>query len=154
MLAGETTFGPFILDRGRMTLLQAGKPVAIGQRGIALLSVLADHDDVVTKAQMLEAGWPGVTVEEGNLSVQIAALRKALGTRPDGQEWIVTVPRVGYRLVRSTGTASTPDLPGYRQTLAVLPFQNLSGDPMQDYFAAASETSRSSLATRRLSTRV
>ena len=48
----------------------------------------------------MDAGWGGTVVEEGNLSVQIAALRKALGTRDDGQEWIVTVPRTGYRLLR------------------------------------------------------
>lgn len=131
----ETTFGPFVLDRSRLTLLQGGKPVAIGQRGLALLLALADHDDVVTKAQLMEAGWPDTLVEEGNLTVQIAALRKALGTREDGQEWIVTVPRVGYRLVRPTSGIKAPELPRYRPALAVLPFQNLSGDPTQDYFA-------------------
>ena len=52
----------------------------------------------VAKEDLLARAWPGTLVEEGNLTVQIAALRKALGTAPDGQSWIVTVPRVGYRL--------------------------------------------------------
>jgi TolB-like protein len=86
----------------------------------------------------MEAGWPGTVVEEGNLTVQIAALRKALGSRPDGSEWIVTVPRVGYRLVRA-GTSSRAQLEVTGMptppTLAVLPFQNISGDPEQEYFA-------------------
>ena len=43
--------------------------------------------------------WPEVIVEEGNLTVQIAALRRAMGAMPDGRDWIVTVPRLGYRLV-------------------------------------------------------
>ena len=83
----------------------------------------------------MEAGWPGTVVEEGNLTVQIAALRKALGSRPDGSEWIVTVPRVGYRLVRSEQTTQLPKPSSPLPSLAVLPFQNLSSDPEQDYFA-------------------
>lgn len=134
MGAGETAFGPFVLDRSRMALLQAGKTVAVGQRGLALLSVLADHDDVVSKSDLMQAGWPGTIVEEGNLTVQIAALRKALGARDDGQEWIVTVPRVGYRLLRGEGP-SEGEVRSPLPSLAVLPFQNLSGDPEQDYFA-------------------
>ena len=64
--------------------------------------------------------------------MQIAALRKALGPRDDGGEWIVTVPRVGYRLMRGDvpAAAAAPMLP----SLAVLPFQNMSSDPQQDYF--------------------
>src|SRR3569623_908720 len=126
MGAGDTTFGPFVLDRGRMALLRNGDAGAVGQRGLALLSALADADDVVGKADLMEAGWPGVVVEEGNLTVQIAALRKAMGTREDGGEWIVTVPRVGYRLVRGAPppvaalVAATPTVP----LLAKMPDQN------------------------------
>ncbi len=82
----------------------------------------------------MDAAWPGTVVEEGNLTVQIAALRKALGQDSDGRDWIVTVPRVGYRLIvpQSTGP-EVSDSP--KPALAVLPFVNLSGDPTQDYFA-------------------
>ena len=48
---------------------------------------------------------PATIVEEGNLTVQIAALRKALGTMPDGQSWILTVPREGYRLLLAGAAA-------------------------------------------------
>jgi len=130
MRARETTFGPFVLDSGRMALLRAGEPVAIGQRGFALLLALAEANDVVSKSELMEAGWPGTLVEEGTLTVQIADLRKALGTRDDGSEWILPVPRVGYRLVRGARHPLVR-LPA----LAVLPFQNLSGDPEEDYFA-------------------
>ncbi len=128
------SFGPFNL--GDSGLARDDKPVPLGVRGLALLRALAEVDGPVGKAALLEAGWPGLAVEEGNLTVQVAALRKALGTREDGQEWIVTVPRVGYRLLRGeaappVAAAATPGLP----KLAVLPFQNLSGDPEQDYFA-------------------
>jgi TolB-like protein len=125
------SFGPFTLTSG--TLLRDGKPVIVGQRALALLEALAGVDGAVDKAVLIEAAWPGTVVEEGNLTVQIAALRKALGTRPDGQEWIVTMPRVGYRLVRDR-QASIPEASTV-PALAVLPFRNLSADPEQEYFA-------------------
>jgi TolB-like protein/tetratricopeptide (TPR) repeat protein len=107
--------------------------VSLGQRGLALLSALGRADGVaVSKDALLEAAWPGLTVEEGNLTVQMAALRKVLGRRDDGLDWIVTVPRLGYRLLPPTPTPiATQQVP----TLAVLPFENRSGDPEQDYFA-------------------
>ncbi len=127
-----TDFGPYRLTESG--LMRDGKPVAVGARGLALLAALADADGPVGKAALMEAGWPGAIVEEGNITVQIAALRKALGTRDDGQEWVVTVPRVGYRLLRGEPVRETAEetrLP----SIAVLPFQNMSGDPEQDYFA-------------------
>jgi TolB-like protein len=131
----ETIFGRFVLTSEG--LARDGKPVAVGQRGLALLTALADADGPVEKAALMEAGWPSTAVEEGNLSVQIAALRKALGPREDGQEWIVTVPRVGYRLLRGHAEVveEKDQPPSPLPSLAVLPFQNLSGDPEQDYFA-------------------
>ena len=66
--------------------------------------------------------------------MQIAALRKALGQSDDGQGWILTVPRVGYRLVAG-GAADTSAPPPGQPALAVLPFANLSDDPAQDWFA-------------------
>ena len=129
---GLISFGPFVLDRSAQALLSGGKPISLGQRGYALLDALAQADGNLSKTALMEAAWPGTIVEEGNLTVQIAALRKALGTRADGTEWIVTVPRVGYRLVRG-GEASHADagIPA----MIVLPFHNLGGDPEQDYFA-------------------
>jgi len=109
-------FGPFSLEAGALS--RDGKVLAIGQRGLALLEALAGVDGAVSKDALIEAAWPGVTVEEGNLTVQIAALRKALGPRDDGQEWIVTVPRVGVtgccaarRLSRQAASASCPRWP-------------------------------------------
>jgi TolB-like protein/tetratricopeptide (TPR) repeat protein len=111
--------------------------VAIGQRALLMLETMLEADgEVVTKADLLAKVWPGVIVEEGNITVQIAALRKELGTRADGHEWIVTVPRLGYRLVRGDAPrAEEATGESGRPTLAVLPFANLSGDPSRDYFA-------------------
>jgi adenylate cyclase len=128
-----TTFGPFTLNDG--TLTRDGKPIALGQRALALLEALVAANGPADKAALIEAAWPGAIVEDGNLTVQIAALRKALGTRPDGQEWIVTVPRLGYRLVRSAVPANEGPTTSPLPSVAVLPFKNLSGDSEQDYFA-------------------
>jgi TolB-like protein len=84
----------------------------------------------------MERVWPDTFVEEGNLTVQIAALRKALGETADGQSWILTVPRVGYRLLAGAAPSSdqTTDLPHHPQ-LVVLPFQVLGDDTGEGYFA-------------------
>ena len=129
------TFGPFTLDPDRRLLFRDGQSTELGHRACALLlALLHASGQPVAKSALLDQVWPDTTVEEGNLTVQIGQLRKLLGPGPQGQDWIVTVPRVGYRLVLpqtpDPATAETP-----RPALAVLPFANLSGDPAQDYFA-------------------
>ena len=127
------SWGPFIFDRSAGTLVRDGKLVPIGTRGVALLSALIDADGAtIGKNTLLEMAWPGLAIEEGNLTVQIANLRKAMGPRSDGQDWILTVPRVGYRLLR---VQPEPILTNTLPSLAVMPFDNLSGDSAQDYFA-------------------
>lgn len=123
-------FGPYLFDTTSATLLRGDDVVALGGRAAAVLKALLEADgEVVAKSQLLDRAWPDTIVEEGNLAVQVATLRKTLGTRPDGAEWIGNVARVGYRLVRETGGA-TSGIPA----IAVLPFANLSGDRAEDYF--------------------
>jgi TolB-like protein len=100
---------------------------------------------VLAKTDLMQAAWPVMVVEESNLSVQIAALRKQLGPSPDGSDWIVTVPRVGYRFIgpvhaRSAVPNTSADRIAEnveRPSIAVLPFTNLSGSPDQQYFGDA-----------------
>jgi predicted ATPase/DNA-binding winged helix-turn-helix (wHTH) protein len=112
-------FGRYALLPARRQLLMDGVPVAIGSRALDLLQVLiARRDRTVLKSELLDLVWPDVVVEEGNLHVQVSALRKLLG----GQV-IVTVPGRGYRFVASLedepartpvptpGRAATPPLP-------------------------------------------
>jgi TolB-like protein len=128
--ADTISFGPFTLDPRREVLTREGTQLPVGHRGIVLLKALLDaRGETVAKADLMERAWPGTVVEEGNLTVQIAGLRKAIGA-----EFIVTVPRVGYRLVRDDAADKPPARPKV-PLLAVLPFQNLSGDSEQDYFA-------------------
>jgi TolB-like protein/Tfp pilus assembly protein PilF len=133
MMEQDDLFGPFVLDRSREALLRNGSPIAIGHRGCVLLSTLLDaRGEVVSKTVLMERTWPGVVVEEANLAVQIGALRKAMGT--EGETLIITVPRVGYRLLKgSTEPAGGVAVRG--PSIAVLPFSNMSGDLEQEYFA-------------------
>src|SRR5262245_64393129 len=106
MLGKPLAFGPFLLNPDTGTLLRDGEPVAVGQRGALLLAALLRFPgEVRTKAELMDAAWPNTAIEESNLSVQIALLRKLLGPSPGGGEWIVTVPRIGYRFVTTRDPA-------------------------------------------------
>jgi TolB-like protein/Tfp pilus assembly protein PilF len=152
-------FGPFQLDTEAEVLLRGNELVGIGRRGVAVLRVLLERPgEPVTKDQLIGAAWSGLVVEEANLSVQIAALRRALADAPGGDAWIETLPRRGYRYVgprparvgdvasaagntaappSSVGDSSEPGAAPITDgpSIAVLPFQNVTGDAGQDYFA-------------------
>ena len=138
MEAERFTFGPFVLDRSRGTLLRDAQPVAVGHKGLLLLQAfLQAPGKIIDKASLMDAAWPDTAVEESNLSVQIAALRKLLGTAPDGSEWIATVPRVGYRFAGPVAPPVEParaEAPQSRPGIAVLPF-GIIGDPGKEYLA-------------------
>ena len=135
------SFGNFVLDPQRGTLQRDGETLAIGNKGLILLNTLLNsRGQVVGKEALMDAAWPATAVEESNLSVQIAALRKILGPAPDGGAWIATVPRGGYRFVEDDGGSGgmaprQSSLPLNRPSIMVLPLQNASGDPAQDYLA-------------------
>lgn len=132
MAEARLRFGPFALDPGAGDLLRDGVPVALGQRALGVLAVLVEAGGAaVSKDVLMERAWPGVTVEEGNLTVQISALRKALGRAPGGGEWIVTLPKQGYRLVMEAA-AGRPEGP---PRVAVLPLRAL-GSETEDAFLA------------------
>ncbi len=90
-------FGNFVLVPSERLLLCDGKPVALtGKAFDMLVTLVRNAGHLLTKDDLLHAVWPGVVVEEVNLSVNVSALRKVLGTAHTG-EWIETVPRQGYR---------------------------------------------------------
>lgn len=128
-------FGPFRFDPTRRRLLRDGSEVELGQRAALLLErLIAAQNGVVSKAELMEAAWPGTAVEEGNLTVQIAGLRKLLGHDAEGRDWIVTVPRLGYRLVTASAAIQGPEA-AERPTCAVLPFQTIATPDEASYFA-------------------
>ncbi|MGX5801362.1 winged helix-turn-helix domain-containing tetratricopeptide repeat protein [Bradyrhizobium sp. Arg314] len=140
MQGSRFAFGPFVFDPAAGTLLRGDVPVAAGHRGLKLLEALvARPGEILAKAELMDAAWPSTAVEEGNLTVQIAQLRKLLGPAVDGGDWIATVPRVGYRFTgaveRLDGTQQRPlPLPD-KPSIAVLPFVAFGSDPEQESFA-------------------
>ena len=140
------TFGPFRLDTDAKLLFRGSQPIVLGQRAVALLRLLLERaGEPVSKDALIAAAWPGLAVEDSNLTVQIAALRRVLEDVAGGAGWVETLPRRGYRYVgpavgdgdpapsvqRTLTSLALPDLP----SVAVLPFTNLGGDPEQEYFA-------------------
>lgn len=122
-------FGSFALDADTGALLCDGEPSLLGQRGAALLRLLLERAaSPVSKDALIEAAWPGLAVEDSNLTVQIAALRRVL-EQGGGGSWIETLPRRGYRyagppVTRTDATALPAALTvPERPSIAVLPFE-------------------------------
>jgi len=140
------TFGPFEFDPTGPTLRQSGNLLKVGRRALALLTALLEaRGKVVSKPDLMDRAWPGLFVEEANLSVQISHLRRVLGTAPGGEDWIVTVPGLGYCFAAARW-ASMPS--GASPGLAVLPFDHAAGDEGVDYFADGVVTDLTAALTR------
>jgi predicted ATPase/DNA-binding winged helix-turn-helix (wHTH) protein len=93
-------FGPFRLFAAQHLLLEHEKPLRLGSRALEILTVLVENPgEVVTKEELVARVWPDTFVEEGNLRVHMAALRRALGDGQAGSRYVVTVPGRGYRFV-------------------------------------------------------
>ena len=127
-----------------------GTQVAVGSRALDVLGVLIERaGELVSKDEIMDVVWPGTTVEEANLTVQISALRRVLDNRGSERSTIQTVAGRGYRFVAAItrhNEASSFDskaLPQHgsrvppRLSIVVLPIINLSRDPEQEYFADA-----------------
>jgi adenylate cyclase len=144
-------FEGFHLDRHglfRRDGLGILQPVAIGGRALDLLEVLIErHGQVLSKAEIMTAVWPKTVVEDGNLTLQISALRRILDRGRSGTSCIQTVARRGYCFAAAV-TRVQPDArdpaaaiprggapPLPRLSILVLPIANLSSDPEQEYFA-------------------
>lgn len=142
-MAAILEFGPFRLDADAGILFRGAEPTPLGRRAVLLLALLVRRAGMpVSKDALIEAAWPAQMIEDSNLTVQIAAVRRTLADASAEAQWIETLPRRGYRYVGPAVTASEPDrssapsltLPD-RPSIAVLPFANLGGDAEQDYFA-------------------
>src|SRR4051812_2316578 len=118
------SFGPFRLVPERRLLLEDERPVRLGSRALDLLTALVERaGEVVGKDELISRVWPTTVVEEGNLKLQVSALRRALGDGRAGQRYIVTVPGRGYEFVapviRENGTREeTPRLPAFQKIAA------------------------------------
>jgi predicted ATPase/DNA-binding winged helix-turn-helix (wHTH) protein len=100
--------GRFDIDLGMRRLQLDGQLVRLGSRAFDILAVIVSAGGrLVTRDELMNAVWPGIIVEEGNIDVHMSALRKVLGANRD---LIVTVPGRGYQLARPQ-IQSAPDQP-------------------------------------------
>jgi len=98
---GETvSFGPFRLYPGERRLERAGAVISLGSRALDILIVLIEHaGEVVDRRILIARAWRNIVVDESNLRVTIASLRKALGEGEDGTQYVQNVPGIGYCFV-------------------------------------------------------
>jgi DNA-binding winged helix-turn-helix (wHTH) protein len=142
-------FGEFRLDWRLGVLFRRDErgvfaPLPIGSRALDILGVLAERaGELVTRGEIISAVCPATGVEDSNLDVQIAALRRVLDERRTDGSCIQTIRGRGYRFItpvtqvaadvartsRSIGPALLD-----KPSLAVMPFQNMSGDPRAGIF--------------------
>jgi len=95
-------FGPFLLIPAERQFLRDNEPVSLTPKSFDLLVVLVENSGhLIEKGELMKRIWPDSFVEEANLSVNISALRRALGEGPDENQYVETVPRRGYRFVAS-----------------------------------------------------
>ena len=93
-------FGPFVLDPGEHLLLRDGQPIPMTPKAFDTLRVLVENSrHVMSKDELMKRVWPDTFVEESNLAQNISTVRKALGERDDGGQYIETLPKRGYRFV-------------------------------------------------------
>ena len=145
------SFEDFVLDADLRELRRGEAVIAMQPQVFDLLEYLIrQRRHVVSKDDLMAAVWGGRTVSESSVATRINAARTALGDSGEAQRLIRTLPRKGIRFVGtvqenartttgvsealSEGLSATPPLPD-KPSIAVLPFQNMSGDPEQEYFA-------------------
>ncbi len=100
------SFGPFRLLPSQRLVFEGDNPIRLGGRALDILIALVEHaGELVGKDDLVARIWPGTFVEEGNLKVHVAALRRALG---GGNRYLVNVPGRGYSFVAPVAIAEGP----------------------------------------------
>lgn len=140
-------FEKYVLDTNRRELRQGGELVDLAPRVFDILVYLIRHRDrVISKDDLMAAVWGGRIVSESALTTRLNGARTAIGDSGEQQRLIRTLPRKGVRFVgevheeRQPADSPAGDTPIARlvsqeqPSIVVLPFANLSGDPLQDYF--------------------
>lgn len=126
-------FGVYEADLRAGELRKQGLRIRLPEQPFQLLAILLEHfGEVVTREDLQKRLWrDGTFVDfEQGLNAAMKRLREALGDSPESPRFIETVARRGYRFVGSLAAK-----PGQVDSLAVLPLENLSGDPEQEFFA-------------------
>jgi TolB-like protein len=144
-------FGDHVLDAMNYELLCAGEPVGVEPQVFSVLvHLIENRDRVVSRDELIEVVWQQRIVSDATISSRVNAARRAVGDNGEDQAVIKTVPRRGFKFVASVSPAEVDAIPiasnddmvnisGVgrfdKPSIAVLPFNNMSADPEQEYFA-------------------
>ena len=146
-------FAGFEIDIPRRELRRASELVSIEPQVFDLLvHLVRNHDRIVTNDELIETVWKGRSISEAALSSRISTARRAIGDCGAEQKLIRTLNKRGFRFVGAVQAAGKTAIPvaqrgsrrglessaftwSDRASIVVLPFQNISGDPEQEYLA-------------------
>ena len=120
------SFGPFRLFAAERLLQKGSESIPLGSRALEILIALVERaGEVISQKELISRVWPNLTVEEANLRVHVAGLRKALGDARDGARYVVNVPGRGYCFAAPvTRSAERRALPAVEAAVAH-PLRNL-----------------------------
>ncbi len=105
-------FGSFRLEVAERRLLRAGEVVKLSPKEFDLLVLLVEQAGrALKKDDLLSQLWPDVVVEEGTLTRNVSRLRTALGETRDGEKFIETLPKFGYRFLAPVSAKAVPMQP-------------------------------------------
>jgi TolB-like protein/tetratricopeptide (TPR) repeat protein len=130
----EVRFAAFAVDLPSGELRKHGVKVRLQEQPFQMLLVLLERPgEVVTREELRKKLWPGDTFVDfdHSLATAVKKLRRALGDSAAHSQFIETLPRRGYRFIATLEAAPRAGKP----ILAVLPFENLTGDAGQEYFS-------------------
>ena len=130
---GTVRFDIFELDADAGELRKQGTRMKLQEQPFQMLQVLLQRPgEVVTREELQQKIWPSDTFVDFDHGINnaIKRLREALGDAAETPHYIETLPRRGYRFIGKIER----ETPKFR-SLAVLPLENLSRDPQQEYFA-------------------
>lgn len=130
-------FGTFEVDLESRELRKQGLHVRLEEKPFQILELLLQQAGrVVTRKTLRERLWPDTHVGyDQNLNTAVNKLRDLLGDSAQSSRFIETLPRLGYRFIAPVVNPARASSPVLKKMLAVLPFENLGGDPNQEYFA-------------------
>jgi TolB-like protein/Flp pilus assembly protein TadD len=136
-------FGQFVLDIGRYELTRAGNALHLERIPMSLLILLVrENGRLINREEIIEQLWgKGLHFDTDNsINTAIRKIRHALGDDPGNPQYVETILGKGYRfkshsLVSAKVELAEGEAERSRIMLAVLPFENLSGDPAQEYFS-------------------
>jgi TolB-like protein/Tfp pilus assembly protein PilF len=129
-------FGPFRVDPQQRVLWRDRQLVPLTPKLFDILLVLVQNSGrILSKGEFQDLVWPDTAVEEGSLTRNISTLRKALGESRANPEYIKTIPWRGYQFAASVKEVRDEAPSPMIDSIAVLPFINVGGDPDAEYLS-------------------